>query len=401
VAKREHQDGFATRAIHEGQGADPATGATITPVYQTVTYTQDALGENRGFEYSRTDNPTRRALEEALASLEGGRFGVAYGSGMAAIAGTMQLVHAGDHVVVADDLYGGSYRLFTRVLPHYGVRFSYADATRPEELAKAVEPTTRMVWIETPTNPMLRLVDVAACAEIARRQGALLVVDNTFATPLLQNPLALGAHVCVHSTTKYIGGHSDVIGGAVVVDDEESAETLRFTRNATGGIPGPWDAWLTLRGLKTLSLRMRQHQENAQQVAEFLGTRSEVAAVHYPGLPDHPGHELAARQQAGFGAMISFEIEASTDEIPLFLSALNLFTLAESLGGVESLVAHPASMTHAAMSEEDQAKAGITCQLLRLSVGIEHIEDLQADLDNGFDAVLQNRRNTQRVRNVA
>jgi cystathionine beta-lyase/cystathionine gamma-synthase len=385
VAEREHQDGFATRAIHEGQGADPATGATITPVYQTVTYTQDALGENRGFEYSRTDNPTRRALEEALASLEGGRFGIAYGSGMAAIAGTMQLVHSGDHVVVADDLYGGSYRLFTRVLPNYGVRFSYVDATRPEEVAKAVEPTTRMLWIETPTNPMLRLVDVAACAEIARKAGALCVVDNTFATPYLQNPLALGAHVAVHSTTKYIGGHSDVIGGAVVVDDEESAETLRFTRNATGGIPGPWDAWLTLRGLKTLAVRMRQHQENAQQVAEFLGTRAEVAVVHYPGLPDHPGHELAARQMHGFGGMLTVDLAGGEPAARVLCESTRLFSLGESLGGVESLVGYPWTMSHAAFPPEEKLRKGISEGSVRLSVGIEDADDLCADLGQALD----------------
>ncbi len=385
MAERKQQDGFATRAIHEGQAADPATGATITPVYQTVTYTQDALGENRGFEYSRTDNPTRRALEEALASLEGGRFGVAYGSGMAAIAGTMQLVHAGDHVVVADDLYGGSYRLFTRVLPHYGVRFSYVDATRPEEVAKAVEPATKMVWIETPTNPMLRLVDVAACAEIARKAGALCVVDNTFATPYLQNPLALGAHVAVHSTTKYIGGHSDVIGGAVVVDDEDSAETLRFTRNATGGIPGPWDAWLTLRGLKTLSLRMRQHQENAQRVAEFLGTRSEVAAVHYPGLPDHPGHELAARQMRGFGGMLTVDLVGGEPAARALCESTRLFSLGESLGGVESLIGYPWTMSHAAFPPEEKLRKGISEGSVRLSVGIEDADDLCADLGQALD----------------
>ena len=374
------KDRFATRAIHAGQGADPATGATITPVYQTVTYTQDAIGENRGYEYSRTDNPTRHALEEALASLEGGRFGLAYGSGMAAIAGTMQLVKGGDHVVVADDLYGGSYRLFTEVLPQYGVRFSYADATRPEELAKAVEPTTRMVWIETPTNPMLRLVDVAACAEIARRQGALLVVDNTFATPLLQNPLALGAHVCVHSTTKYIGGHSDVLGGAVVVDDEEMAQKLRFTRNATGGVPGPWDAWLTLRGLKTLAVRMRQHQENAQRLAEFLLERPQVAAVHYPGLPDHPGHELARTQMHGFGGMVTVDLAGGEAAARALCEGTRLFALGESLVGVESLIGYPWTMSHAAFPPEEKRAKGITEATVRLSVGIEDAEDLCADL---------------------
>jgi cystathionine beta-lyase/cystathionine gamma-synthase len=287
--------------------------------------------------------------------------------------------------VVADDLYGGSYRLFTRVLPNYGVRFSYVDATRPEEVAKAVEPTTRMLWIETPTNPMLRLVDVAACAEIARKAGALCVVDNTFATPYLQNPLALGAHVAVHSTTKYIGGHSDVIGGAVVVDDEESAETLRFTRNATGGIPGPWDAWLTLRGLKTLAVRMRQHQENAQQVAEFLGTRAEVAAVHYPGLPDHPGHELAARQMHGFGGMLTVDLAGGEPAARVLCESTRLFSLGESLGGVESLIGYPWSMSHAAFPPEEKLRKGISEGSVRLSVGIEDADDLCADLGQALD----------------
>ena len=379
------EDGFATRAIHVGQEADAATGATIVPVYQTVTFTQDAIGRNRGFEYSRSDNPTRRALEAALASLEGGRFGLAYGSGMAAIAGAMQLVRAGDHVVVADDLYGGSYRLFSRVLPQYGVRFRYVDATRPEEVAKALEPATRMLWIETPTNPLLRLVDVAACAEIARGHGALLVVDNTFATPYLQNPLALGAHVSLHSTTKYVGGHSDVIGGALVVDDPELAERLRFARNATGGIPGPWDAWLTLRGLKTLALRMRQHQENAAIVAEFLRGRREVARVHYPGLADHPGHALARRQMRGFGGMLALDLAGGAAAARSLCESTRLFALGESLGGVESLIGYPWTMSHAAFPDDEKRRKGITEATVRLSVGIEDAEDLCDDLARALE----------------
>jgi len=382
---RDRPDAFATRAIHAGQDPDPATGATIVPVYQTVTYTQDAIDRNRGFDYSRSDNPTRRALEEALASLEGGRFGVAYGSGMAAIAGAMQLVTAGDHVVVADDLYGGAYRLFTRVLPGYGVRFRYVDATRPEEVAKAMEPATRMVWIETPTNPMLRIVDVAACAEIARRHGALCAVDNTFATPFLQNPLALGAHLSVHSTTKYVGGHSDVIGGAVVVDDEELAQTLRFTRNATGGIPGPWDAWLTLRGLKTLAVRMRQHEANAARVAEFLAGRPEVARVHYPGLPDHPGFELARRQMRGFGGMVSLDLAGGEAAARALCEGTRLFSLGESLGGVESLIGYPWTMSHAAFPAEEKRRKGITEGTVRLSVGLEDADDLCDDLAGALE----------------
>jgi len=377
---------FETRAIHAGQQPDATTGATIVPVYQTVTFTQDEVGRHHGFEYSRTANPTRAALETCLASLEGGRFGFAYGSGMAAIHGVLQLLSAGDHVVVADDLYGGSFRLFSNVLPRFGVRFSYVDATRPEEVAKAVEPATRMLWIETPTNPLLRLVDVAACAEIARRYGVRLAVDNTFATPYLQNPLALGAHVVVHSTTKYIGGHSDVIGGAVVVDDEETAQTLQFTRNATGGIPGPWDAWLTLRGARTLALRMRQHEANAARIAAFLAERPSVTAVYYPGRPDHPGHQLAKKQMRGFGGMVTIELEGGAAAARAFCAATRVFSLAESLGGVESLVGYPWTMSHAAFPPDEKRRKGITEGTVRLSVGIEHVDDLCADLEDALAA---------------
>jgi cystathionine beta-lyase/cystathionine gamma-synthase len=378
--------GFETLAIHAGQDADPATGATIVPVYQTVTFTQDAVDRHRGFVYSRSGNPTRAALEACLAALEGGRFGLAYASGMAAIAGTMQLLAGGDHVVVADDLYGGSYRLFSKLLPGYGLRFSYVDATRPEEIAKAIEPQTRVVWVESPTNPLLRLVDLTACAEIARRHGALLVVDNTFATPYLQKPLALGAHVVVHSTTKYLGGHSDVIGGAVVVDDEELFARLKFAQNATGGIPGPWDAWLTLRGVKTLAVRMRQHEANATRVAGFLGGRREVARVHYPGLPEHPGHELARRQMRGFGGMLAVDLAGGERAARRFCESTRLFSLGESLGGVESLIGYPWSMSHAAFEPEAKRRKGITEATVRLSVGIEDAADLCADLAQALDA---------------
>jgi len=376
---------FETRAIHAGQEPDEATGATIVPVYQTVTFTQDAVGSHRGFEYSRSNNPTRAALEACLASLEGGRFGFAYASGMAAISGVMQLLSAGDHVVVADDLYGGSYRLFTQVMPRFGVKFSFVDATRPEEIGKAFEPATRVLWIESPTNPLLRLIDIAACGEIARRRGAQLVVDNTFATPFLQSPLALGAHVALHSTTKYIGGHSDVIGGAIVVDDEELAKRLQFTRNATGGVPGPWDAWLTLRGAKTLALRMREHERNAARVAEFLVGRAEIARVHYPGLPDHPGHELARRQMRGFGGMLAIELRGGEAAARSLCEATRLFALGESLGGVESLIGYPWSMSHAAFPPEEKRRKGVSEAVVRLSVGIEHADDLCADLAQALE----------------
>ncbi|HVP28715.1 MAG TPA: PLP-dependent aspartate aminotransferase family protein [Myxococcota bacterium] len=371
---------FETLAIHAGQEPDAATGATITPVYQTVTYTHDAVDRNRGFAYSRSANPTRSALEECLAALEGGRFGLAYASGMAAIAGTMQAVSAGDHVVVADDLYGGTYRLFTQVLPRYGLRFQFVDATRPEEVAKAVTPETRMLWIESPTNPMLRIVDVAACAEIARRAGALLVVDNTFATPYLQNPLALGAQVSVHSTTKYIGGHSDVIGGAIVLDDEALHARLKFAQNATGGVPGPWDAWLTLRGVKTLGVRMRQHEAGAARVAAFLRGREGVERVHWPGFPDHPGHALAARQARGFGGIVTLDLAGGAPAARAFCEGLELFALGESLGGIESLVGYPWLMSHAAFPAEEKRRKGITEATVRLSVGLEDPADLCDDL---------------------
>ncbi len=377
---------FETRAIHEGQSADESTGATIVPVYQTVTFTQDAVGQHKGYEYSRSGNPTRTALEQCLASLEGGRYGFAYGSGMAAIHGATQLLESGDHVVVADDLYGGSFRLFTEVLPNYGVRFTYVDGTRPEEIDKACEPATKMIWIESPTNPMLRLIDLAACGEIAARHGCWLVVDNTFATPFLQNPLALGAHIVVHSTTKYIGGHSDVIGGAVIVDDEEMASKLQFTRNATGGVPGAWDAWLTLRGTRTLALRMRQHEANATQVADFLLGRPEVEHVYYPGLPDHPGHQLAKKQMRGFGGMVTIDLSGGEPAALAFCAATRLFSLAESLGGVESLIGYPWSMSHGAFPAEEKRRKGISERTVRLSVGIEHVDDLCEDLDQALRA---------------
>jgi cystathionine beta-lyase/cystathionine gamma-synthase len=376
---------FETRAIHAGQDADKATGATIVPVYQTATFTQDAIGTHRGYEYSRSGNPTREALEVALASLEAGRFGLAYGSGMAAIHGAMQLLSSGDHVVVCDDLYGGSYRLFSTVMRRFGVRFSFVDATQLGEIDKAVETSTKMLWIETPSNPLLRLIDVAACAEIAHRHQLKLVVDNTFATPYLQNPLQLGAHVVVHSTTKYIGGHSDVIGGAVVVDDEDIAAQLRAIRNATGGVPGPWDAWLTLRGTKTLALRMRQHEANAMRVAEFLQGRPEIARVHYPGLADHPGHDLAARQMRGFGGMVTIDLARGEKAARKFCESTRYFSLGESLGGVESLIGYPWSMSHGAFPPEEKRSKGITEATVRLSVGIEHADDLCDDLAQALE----------------
>ena len=382
---------FETRAIHIGQGADEATGATIVPIYQTVTFTQDAIGTNRGYEYSRSGNPTRDALEAALASLEGGRFGLAYASGMAAIHGVMQLLSAGDHVVVCDDLYGGSYRLFTQVMSGFGIRFSFVDATVLDEIETAIDSAAKMLWIESPTNPMLRMIDIAACAEIAHRKGLMLVVDNTFASPYLQNPLEFGAHVVAHSTTKYIGGHSDVIGGAIVVDDEAIATRLRFTRNASGGVPGPWDAWLTLRGVKTLALRMRQHEANAKRVAEFLRERPEVEHVHYPGFPDHPGHELAKRQMRGFGGMVTIDLVGGARVAKAFAESTRYFSLGESLGGVESLIGYPWTMSHGAFEPDAKCSKGITEATVRLSVGIEHADDLCADLAQALERAVSDR----------
>jgi len=375
---------FKTRAIHVGQAADPTTGATIVPIYQTTTYTQTGIGQHAGYEYSRGANPTRTALETCLASLEGGEFGLSYASGMAAASGILQLLSSGDHVVVADDLYGGTYRLFTEVASRFGLRFSFVDATQIDNVAQAVEPATRIIWIESPTNPMLRLVDVAACAEIAEKANASLVVDNTFATPYLQNPLALGAHMVMHSTTKWIGGHSDVVGGAVITSDAELSENLHYTRNASGGIPGPMDCYLTLRGLKTLALRMREHEKNAQRLAEFLAEHSHVERVHYPGLPDHPGHALAAKQMRGFGAVLTIDLKGGEAAARKFCESTELFSLVEGLGAVESLVGYPWAMSHGSFPAEEKRSKGITEATVRLSPGIEDGDDLVGDVDQAL-----------------
>lgn len=377
---------FTTRAIHVGQEADPATGATIVPVYQTSTYTQDAVGEHKGFDYSRTINPTRLALEKQLASLEGGAHGYAFASGMAATAAVLNLLSAGDHAVVTDDLYGGTYRLFTRVLERYGLSFTYVDMSDIDAVRAAIRPNTKLFWIETPTNPLLKLIDIAAVVAL-RRAGQLVAVDNTFATPYFQQPLALGADVVVHSTTKYIGGHSDVVGGVAITSDDAIADVIKFHQNAVGGVPGPHDAWLTMRGAKTLALRMRQHAHNAQAVAEFLEAHSEVARVYYPGLPSHPQHALAKRQMSGFGGMVSFVLEGPQSRALDFAHRLRYFSLAESLGGVESLICHPARMTHGSIPKDDRERRGVTDGLLRLSVGIEDVEDLLEDLGEALSAV--------------
>jgi len=381
------QRGFATRAIHVGQEADPATGATIVPIYQTSTYTQQAPGEHKGYEYSRTGNPTRAALEECMAALEGAEHGLAFASGLAATTAVMSLLSPGDHVVAGDDLYGGTYRLFDKVLKEGNkLDFDYVDTADPESVERALSPETKMLWIETPTNPMLTLSDIAKLSEMAHERGAVVAVDNTFASPYFQRPLDLGADIVVHSTTKYMGGHSDVIGGAVMTSDESLRDRIAFYQNAAGGVPGPFDAWIVLRGLKTLAVRMRQHEENALMVARFLEEHPQVATVNYPGLPSHPQHELAKRQMSGFSGMVSFTLKGGAEAAYAAVQKTEVFSFAESLGGVESLITHPATMTHAAIPKEQREARGVTDGLLRLSVGIEDGEDLVADLELAIGA---------------
>jgi len=375
------EDGFATRAIHVGQDPDPATGAVIVPIYQTSTYAQSEVGVHKGFDYSRTANPTRSALEACLASLDNGRFGLAFASGMAAEDTLLHLFESGDHVIACDDVYGGTFRLFRRVLERAGLRFSFVDATSIDNVETALEERTRLIWIESPTNPLLKLIDIAEIAHLAHARGIRVAVDNTFASPYCQRPLELGADLVHYSTTKYLGGHSDVVGGALVTSDEGLYERLKFLQNAVGSVPGPFDSWLVLRGLKTLAVRMRQHTANALQVACFLEQHRLVKRVYYPGLASHPQHELAGRQMVGgSGGMLSFEVQGGVEAAREVARKTRLFTLAESLGGVESLIELPALMTHASLPAERRAEIGIDDGLIRLSVGIEEPEDLVADL---------------------
>ena len=357
------------------------------PVYQTSTYTQTAVGEHKGFDYSRTVNPTRVALEQQLASLEEATYGSAFSSGMAATAAVLNILSAGDHAIVTDDLYGGTYRLFSKVLVRYGLEFTYVDMSDIGAVRSAIKPNTKLFWIETPTNPLLKVVDIAAVAAL-RTPGSVVVVDNTFASPYFQSPLALGADVVVQSTTKYIGGHSDVVGGVAVTNDAAIHETIKFHQNAVGGVPGPMDAWLTMRGAKTLAIRMREHEVNARQVAAFLEGREDVAKVYYPGLASHPQHELAKKQMRGFGGMVSFTLRGPESRALEFAKHTKLFSLAESLGGVESLLCHPARMTHGSIPKEQRERLGVTDGLLRLSVGIEGIGDLIGDLTHALDATI-------------
>ncbi len=379
----EQELGFETRAVHAGQEPDPATGAVIPPIYQTSTYAQTAVGETKGYEYSRTGNPTRAALEECVASLEGARRGFAFGSGMAAIATVALSVGPGEHVIIGDDVYGGTFRLFDKVLMPRGIGYSLTDLTDLEAIRRAIRPETRMIWIETPTNPTMKVIDVRAVCELAREHGLLTAVDNTFASPYLQQPLSLGADVVVHSATKYLGGHSDVVLGLAVTSNEELARDLAFNQNAVGAVPGPMDCFLVQRGIKTLSVRMREHSANAQRVAEFLESRPEVERVYYPGLPSSPYHELACRQMRLPGGMLSFDIRGGEETARRFVRSTRLFTLAESLGGVESLIEYPAAMTHASLAG---SPIELSPSLIRLSVGIESAEDLLEDLDRAFAA---------------
>ena len=380
-------DGFATRAIHVGQDPDPATGAVIVPIYQTSTYAQSEVGVHKGYDYSRTANPTRAALESCLASLDGGRFGLAFGSGMAAEDTVLHLFEGGSHIIASDDVYGGTFRLFHRVLERVGLRFTFVDATRTDNVTDAIQDQTRLIWLESPTNPLMKLIDIAAVAAAAHARGILVAVDNTFASPYCQRPLELGADLVHYSTTKYLGGHSDVVGGALVLSDADLYERLRFLQNAVGGVPGPFDSWLVLRGLKTLAIRMRQHSANALQVACYLEQHASVRAVYYPGLPSHPQHALGRRQMVGgFGGMLSFEVRGGVSAAREVARRTRLFTLAESLGGVESLIELPALMTHASLPSERRAEIGIDDGLIRLSVGIEEGDDLVADLEQALTA---------------
>jgi cystathionine gamma-lyase len=381
MESREH--GFATRAIHVGQEADPTTGATVVPIYATSTYTQAAPGQHKGYEYSRTGNPTRAALESCLASLEGGERGLAFASGLAATAAVLSMLRPGDEVAAAADLYGGTYRILERVFQPWGLVCRYTDDPSPAGFGKIITAKTKLVWVETPTNPLLQIIDVAAIAELAHRGGALLAVDNTFASPYLQQPIKLGADIVVHSTTKYLGGHSDVVGGAVI-GKRDLLQPIAFYQNAAGGVPGPFDSWLVLRGIKTLAIRMERHCANARQLAAWLSQQPGIGRVYYPGLTNHAGHELAKKQMRDFGGMISISLKGGKDAALRLLTRAKLFSLAESLGGVESLISHPATMTHASIPAELRQARGIDDGLVRLSVGIEDVADLEDDLRRGL-----------------
>ncbi|HEX5748275.1 MAG TPA: cystathionine gamma-synthase [Archangium sp.] len=376
---------FDTLAIHAGQEPDPTTGAIMTPVYLTSTYVQAGPGEHKGFEYSRTQNPTRNALQDCLAALEGAKHGLAFASGLAGSDMLMHMLESGDHVVVSDDVYGGTFRIFDKVFRRHGLSFSWVDLSNPDNFEKAITPKTKMVWVESPTNPMLKLIDLARIAETAKKRNILSVCDNTFMTPYFQRPMDLGFDVVTHSTTKYINGHSDVVGGFVCTSNDELAQKMYFLQNAVGGVPGPMDCFLVLRGVKTLGVRMERHAQNALKVAQFLATHPKVQKVTYPGLESHPQHALARKQMKGFGGMMTFDIKGGLEAARKFLKTVKIFACAESLGGVESLIEHPAIMTHASVPKETRELLGISDGLIRLSVGIEDAQDLVDDLKQALD----------------
>ncbi len=376
---------LATKLIHAGAEPDPSTGAIMTPIYQTSTYVQEAPGKNKGYEYARSQNPTRAALEEAYAIIENGKFGLAFSSGVAATDAVIKLLAPGDEVICANDMYGGTYRLFTKVFERFGIVFKYVDTTNASNIDDAITTKTKLVWIETPTNPLMNITDIAAVAEITKPNNILLAVDNTFASPFLQNPLELGADIVMHSATKYLGGHSDVIQGALMMNDAELRDKLYFIQKSCGAVPGPMDCFLVLRGIKTLGVRMKAHCENGKAIAHWLKNNAKVAKVYWPGFEDHPGYAVAKKQMSDFGGMISFELKNdSVEEANRVLSSTHLFSLAESLGGVESLINHPASMTHASIPREERIKNGLSDSLIRLSVGIEDADDLIEDLNKAI-----------------
>ncbi|HLC23792.1 MAG TPA: PLP-dependent aspartate aminotransferase family protein [Dehalococcoidia bacterium] len=377
---------FETLSIHGGKRPDPATGALVTPIYQTSTFVFEDIGKTKGYDYSRSGNPTRKALEDNIALLEGGKSGAAFATGMAAETTVIHLLRHGDHVVCGDDIYGGTYRLFDSVMREFGLEFTFVRMDRRSNIEQAIRPNTRMIWLETPSNPLLNIVDMEMAVDVARRGRILTVADNTFATPYLLRPLEFGVDVVVHSTTKYLNGHCDVVGGAVVTASKEIGDKVQFLLNAMGTGEAPFDAWLVLRGIKTLAPRMRVHVENALRIAEYLNTHTKVKKVYYPGLPKHPGHDIAKRQMKGFGGMVSFELKGGVAAVHALLRNLHLFALAESLGGVESLVEHPATMSHASMPAEARKKAGINDDLVRASIGLENVEDLIEDLESALKA---------------
>ncbi len=383
ITDRDLSHGLATRAIHAGQQPDPLAGAVTFPIFQTSTYVQDGIGKNKGYEYARTSNPTRQALERNVAALEGGTHGLAFASGMAAVDAVLTLLSTGDHVVCGENVYGGVHRLMDKVLSRMGLTFTFVDTRDPKQVEAAVTPRTKMLYGETPTNPMMRLADLAAMGAIAKAHRLLFVVDNTFTTPIFQRPFEFGADIVVHSTTKYLNGHSDMVGGILVAKDDALAERLAFIQNSAGAVPGPFDCWLALRGLKTLAVRMHQHDANGRRVAAWLAADKRIRAIYYPGLPSHPQHELAKRQMSGFGAMMSIET-GSLEAAGRLVEGVRLFAFAESLGGVESLIGHPATMTHAAVPKAMRDAMGLTDGLVRLSVGIEDVDDLIADLDQAL-----------------